>query len=119
MYLRYVDVAFIDIGDPRHLVQVIYLWAVGIVRDNAVLQVADAQNLVQRLAIGKFHHREVKLAPADEIDRRTFLQRFVGGSSDRRSDECDLDLGIGLFDGFGHFWSPVQPGVLVNKTRNS
>jgi hypothetical protein len=60
------------------LIQVVYLGPVRIVRDNAVFEVADAENLVEGLAIGKLHHGEVELAPANEIDRRTFVEGAVG-----------------------------------------
>ena len=37
--------------------------------------VRDAEDFVQRLAIGEFHGREVELAAHDEVDGLAFLQR--------------------------------------------
>jgi hypothetical protein len=91
-----VEVAGVDLGRPGHLVELLRrdLRTVGIVLDDAVLVlVADAEDLVQRLAVGKLHDGEVELAAADEVDRRALVQRLVGRGGHRRPDEAILMLG--------------------------
>ena len=64
--------------------------------------VADAEDLVERLAVGVFDDGEVELAAADEVDGGALVERLVGRGRDRRADEGDLDVGIGLLDDLGH-----------------
>jgi hypothetical protein len=61
--------------------------------------VADPEDLVQRLAVGKFDGGEVELAAADEVDDIALVQGAVGVGRNRRSDEGDLDGRISLLDG--------------------
>jgi hypothetical protein len=76
-----VEVAVVDLGGPGHLVELLGgdLRAVGIVLDDAVLVlVADAEDLVQRLALGEFDDGEVELAAADEVDGGALVEGLVG-----------------------------------------
>src|SRR5947209_16418238 len=78
--LGYIQVACIYLGGPRHLVELFwrYLCAVGIVVDDAVrILVADAEYVLERLALGKLNDREVELTAADEVDRGALVQRLV------------------------------------------
>ena len=77
---RHVHVALVDLGGPRHRVQVFDLRTVGIVDDLAVLLVADSEDLVQRLALGKLDHGIVELAAADEVEHGALVERLVRGS---------------------------------------
>ena len=73
-----VQVARVDLGRPGHLVELLRgdLRTVGIVLDDAVVVlVADAEDLVQRLAVGVLDDGEVELAAADEVDGRALVQR--------------------------------------------
>ena len=60
--------------------------------------VADAENLVQRLAVGKLDDGVVELAAADEVEGAALVQSLVGRSGDRRADEGHLDRRIGGLD---------------------
>ena len=97
-----VHVALVDLGRPWHRVQVFNLRTVGIVDDLAVVLVADAQNLVKRLALGKLDHGIVELAAADEVERGALVQRAVRVGGHRRADKGNADRRVGRLDGFGH-----------------
>ena len=76
-----VQIAGVDLGGPGHLVELLGgdLRAIRIVLDHAVrVLVADAEDLVQRLALGKLDDGEVELAAADEVDGRALVQGLVG-----------------------------------------
>ena len=98
---RHVDVALVDLGRPGHGVKVFNLRAVGIVNDLAVFLVADAEDLVQRLALRELDDRIVELAAADEVENGALIEGAVGVGGDRRPDKGDADRRIGRFDGFG------------------
>ena len=74
---RHVHVALVDLGGPGHRVEVFDLRTVGIVDDLAVLLVADAEDLVERLALGKLDDGVVELAAADEVERRALVEGAV------------------------------------------
>ena len=96
-----VEVAGVDLGRPGHLVELLGgdLRPVGVVLDDAVrVLVADAEDLVQRLALGELDDGEIELAAADEVDGGALVQGAVGGGGDRRADEGNLDRGVGLLD---------------------
>ena len=77
-------------------VEVLDLRAVGIVLDDAVgVLVADAEDLVQRFAVGELDDGEVELAAADEVDGFALVEGAVGVGGDRGADEGDLDGGVG------------------------
>ena len=63
----HVHVALVDFGGPGHGVEVFDLGTVGVVEDLAVEPVADAEDLVEGLALGELDHGVVELAAADEI----------------------------------------------------
>ena len=116
---RHVHVALVDLGGPGHRVQVFDLRAVGVVDDLAVLLVADAENLVERLALGKLDDRVIELAAADEVERRALVQGAVRVGGDRRADKGDTDGRIGRLDGFGKALVAFPATVEVKSTRNS
>ena len=79
-----VHVALVDLGGPGHGVEVFDLGAVGIVLDGAGrVFVADAEDLVERLAVGELDDGEVELAAADEVDDVALVQGAVGVGGDR------------------------------------
>ena len=97
-----VHVALVDLGGPGHRVEVFDLRAVWIVLDDAArVLVADAENLVQRLAVGVLDDGEVELAAADEVDNCAFVQGAVRVGRDRWPNKRNLDRGIGVLDGLG------------------
>ena len=53
---------------------------------------------LEGLAVGVLDDGVVKLAAADEVDGAALVERFVGVGGDGRSDEGDLDVGVGVFD---------------------
>ena len=97
---RHIHVARVDVGHPGHRIQIFNLRAVGIVDDLAVLAVADAEDLVERFAVGKLDDGEIKFAAADKVDDRALIQCAVRRGGDRRSDKRDLDRRIRRLDGF-------------------
>ena len=116
---RHVHVALVDLGGPGHRVQVFDLRAVGVVDDLAVLLVADAEDLVERLALRKLDDRVIELAAADEVQRGALVEGAVRVGGHRRADEADVDGGIGALMASARRWSPSQPTVEVKSTRNS
>ena len=66
---RHVHVALVNLGGPGHGVEVFHLRAVGVVEDLSVLLVADAEDLVERFALGKLDHGEIEFAAADKVER--------------------------------------------------
>jgi hypothetical protein len=74
----HVHVALVDFGGPGHGVEVFDLRAVGIVHDLAVELVADAEDLAERLALGKLDDGVVELAAADEVERGHSLRALSG-----------------------------------------
>jgi hypothetical protein len=82
--------------------------------------VADAEDLVERLAVGKLDDGVVELAAADEVEAEHSLSALVRVGGHRRSDEGNLDGRIGGLDGFGEaLVAAGQPTVEVKSTRNS
>ena len=87
----HVQVALVDFGGPGHGVQIFDLRTVGVVDDLAVLLVADAENLVERLALGKLDDGIIELAAADEVQRRALVQGAIRIGGHRRPYEGDAD----------------------------
>ena len=95
-----VHVAGVDLGGPRHGVEIFDLGAVGIVLDGAGgVFIGDAEDLGERLAVGVLDDGEVELAAADKVDYGALVEGAVGVGGDRGADEGDLDGGVGLLDG--------------------
>ena len=95
-----VHVALVDLGGPGHGVEVFDLRAVGVVlNDAAGVLVGDAEDLIERLAVGKLDDGEVELAAADEVDDGALVEGAVGIGGDRGADKGDLDGGVCLLDG--------------------
>ena len=90
-----IEIALVDLRDPRQLVQILDEAAFGIVDDLAVLAVADAGDLGQRRALGVSGDLMIELTADDEVDRR-FCERFLGLHRHRRSDERDLQLRVAV-----------------------
>src|SRR6185437_10491725 len=98
--LRDVHVALVDLGGPGHRVEIFDLRAVGVVLDGAGrVFVADAEDFVQRLAVGELDDGEVELAAAYEVDDFTLVESAIGVGGDWRPDEADLDGGVRGLDG--------------------
>ncbi len=100
-----VEIAVVDLGGPGHLVELFGadLRAIGIVLVDAVgVLIAGAEDLVQRLAVGKLDDGEVELAADDEVDGLALVEGLIGRGGDGRADEADLDGGVGLLDLLGH-----------------
>jgi hypothetical protein len=112
---RNVHIALVDLGRPGHGVEVFHLRTVRIVLDNAVgVLVADAEDLVQRLAFGELDDGVVELTAADEVEDFALVQSAVGVGCHRRSDEADLDGRVGLLDGAGE---PVVAGPAYSRGK--
>ena len=98
----HVHVALVDLGRPRHGVEVFNLGAVGIVLDDAgLVLVADAEDVGQWGAVRELYDGEVELAAANEIDRWALVEGAVGVGGDRGANEADLHGGVGALDGLG------------------
>ncbi len=109
----HVHVALVDLRRPRHRIQIFHLRAIRIVLDHTLrILVADAEDLVQRLAVGILHNGEVELAPADEVDHFALVQSAVRVRRYRRPDERNLDGRISVLDGLG------QPMVAAPSPRS-
>jgi hypothetical protein len=71
------------------------------VDDFAVLFVADAEDLVEGLALCVFNDGEVELAAADEVEDGALVEGAIGVRGDRGADEGDVDGWVGSLDGLG------------------
>src|ERR1700722_7186276 len=69
--------------------------------DLAICFVADAEDLVERLALSKLDDGIIELAAADEVEGAALVESLVRRGRDRRPDEGDLDGRIGGLDGLG------------------
>ena len=86
-----IDVALVDVHHVRQSVEILNRGTVRIVNDLSIrAAIGDAENLAQRLAVGKFHGRVVELAPHDKIDGRAFLERLLRQGRNVRPHERDL-----------------------------
>src|SRR3989441_4827520 len=76
-----VEVAIVDLGDKRQAVQLLarQRGTVEVVRDLAVLAVADAQDFAPVPPFGYLFYRVVKLFACDEVDRLGRLEGLVRG----------------------------------------
>lgn len=84
----------------------------------AILPVADAENLIERLVLGELNHRVIELAAANKVRCRALVQSAVRRSDNRGAHEGDVDGGIGLFDGLRERWSPLQPTMEHREDEN-
>ncbi len=91
-----IQVALVDLGHPRKLVQILDGWALGIVDVDSVLAVTDARKLAQRRALGVVGDLVIELAPHDEVDGLGGVQHLVRLDRHRRPHEAHLHLGIGV-----------------------
>ena len=57
---RHVQIPQIDLRCPRHSVQILDLWTIRVVDNFVVEFVADAENLIQWLALGKLDYGVVE-----------------------------------------------------------
>jgi hypothetical protein len=83
---RHVHIALVDLGRPGHRVQVFDLRAIRIVLDHAVrIFVADAEDFMERFAVGKLDYGVVELATADKVEDFALVESAVltwcGGAS--------------------------------------
>ncbi len=97
---RHIHIARIDIRDPWKLVEIVDLRAIRIVNYLAIFAIADAEQLVQRLAFREFLHGVIKFAAANEVDNGAFVQRLVRSSGNRGPNERDLDRWVRALDCF-------------------
>ena len=96
-----VHVALVDLGGPGHGVEVFNLGTIGIVDDLAIELVADAEDLVEWLSLGKLDDGVVELAAADEVEGGTLVEGAIRVGGHRRPDEGDFDGGVDRLDGLG------------------
>src|SRR6185312_13390411 len=94
--LRDVQVTLVDIGHPGHGIKILDLRPVGIVDDLTVFAVADAEDLIERLSVGELDDGEVELAAANEVDGGTLIESALGVGRDRRTDETNFEVGVGV-----------------------
>ena len=85
--LRDIQVALVDVGDPGQRVEILDLRAVGIVHDLAVLAVADAENLFERLAVGEFDDGDSRTRGGRRSRWPCTRSGLVGIGGDGRPDE--------------------------------
>src|ERR1700733_12368665 len=88
---RHVEIAHVDLRGPRHFVQILQLWPIRIMDNFAVEFVADAENFIQWLALGKFDYGVVELSAADEVQYWALVQGLVRGSRHRRPYKGDTN----------------------------
>ncbi len=98
---RHIQIALVDLRGPRHRIQIFHLRTIRIVYYFSVQPVADAENLIQRLAVRILDDRIVEFAAANKIQHRAFVQRAVGIRRYRRPHKRNPHRRIGRLDRFG------------------
>ncbi len=71
-----VQVAPVNVGDVRKRIQILDRRPVGIVHDLAILAIGDAEDLIDRLAVGVFDDGIVEFLAADHVDDFGFIKRL-------------------------------------------
>ena len=98
-----LQIAFIDVRDPRERVHVLDHFALGIVDDLAVLVFVGKPGDAREVAVfGDFLAGEIKFLAAHPVNRRRRLQRFRWQHHRMRTDETDLRVRLLRLDGLGH-----------------
>src|SRR5882762_10030479 len=91
-----LEVALVNVGGKWKGVQLggVQLRALRVVYDPAVLAIADAENLAERLAVRVFDDGVVELAAGHKLDVFAGIQCFVGLDVPMGADKSDLEAGI-------------------------
>ena len=97
-----LEVALIDIGDPRQRVHVMDKFTFGIMKDFAVLAIGESGNFSERTAFGNFLARKIKFLAPNPVNRGRRLQGFRGQHRGLRANEANGRAGLLLVYGLGH-----------------
>ena len=109
-----LQVALIDVGHPRQRVHVGNHLALGVVLDLAFfVAIAQADNRVERTALGDFLAGEIELLAPDPVNGLGCLQGLSRQHRRVGADEADDGLGAVLLDGLGDFAIVLQGGRVV------
>src|SRR6266850_1573434 len=95
-----LEVTLVNVGGKWKGVQLggVQLRALRVVYDPAVLAIADAQNLAERLAVRVFDDGVIELAAGHKLDVFAGIQGFVGLDVPMGADKSDLETGIGFLN---------------------
>jgi hypothetical protein len=86
----HVEIALVDVDNVGHFVEVGDRRTIGVVNDLAILAtIGNAEDFVERLAVGVLDRRVVELTADDEINRLPFSQRPLGKRGDVRADKAN------------------------------
>src|ERR1700726_4567447 len=75
-------------------IQVLKLRPVGIMPNRSILPVRSPENLVDRLAVGKFLHRVIEFLAYHEINGASLAQGLLRQNRYMRAYECNFDFGV-------------------------
>ncbi len=104
-----IDITLVDIDHIGQRIEIGDRRTVRVVHDRPIgTAIRDAQNFVQRLAVGVLDRGVIEFPAHDEIQRRAFLERRFRQRGNVRADEGDFQLRIGCLHGSGQLDVPLK-----------